>query len=150
MMQKLFKRKMVFIPLIAAALGLIIASTVFATTMIIVPGKVNVIVASYDIQLYSNASYTQELTSVTWTDLVQGADRSSKTIYIKNTGNTDITVTANLISPPEGLLLKNNTIDVPKNGGGQMNLTLGASSTTTPNAYNLSIEFESAPVFANP
>ena len=92
-MKFLLKRKFVVIPLIVTIVALAIAGVVLATNQIIISGQANVVSATYDIEVYSDPACTVQLPQpLTWSVLPTGEKRS-KTVYLKNTGNSDASVT---------------------------------------------------------
>ena len=128
-MKILLKRKLLLIPLIVIILAAVIAGTVLAATTIIIPGKVNVVAATYDIQVYLDAGCTIPLTSVVWAaDLPQGGQQT-RTVYIKNIGNMDASVVGTLQSPPDGVTLVNDPIIVSAGTSSAYDLTLQASAS---------------------
>ena len=97
-MKFLLKRKFVVIPLIVTIVALAIAGVVLATNQIIISGQANVVSATYDIEVYSDPACNVQLPQpLTWSVLPTGEKRS-KTVYLKNTGNSDASVTPTLSS----------------------------------------------------
>jgi len=126
----LLKRKIVVVPLVVAAVALLITGVVYAVSSIVIPGKVNVVTATSDIKLYSDPNLTDELTTLVWGDLPAGSGTRFRTIYIKNLGNSDVNVVATAQNLPTGVTLADeaNTV-VPRGGSGSLTITLTARKT---------------------
>ena len=117
------------ISLVVIILALAIAGSVLAANLINIPGKINVVAATYDIEVYSDPACTVPLTSLVWaSDLPQGGERV-RTVYIKNVGNMDALVTATLGSAPAGVTIQNNTVTVTRGTSSQFDVDLVASAT---------------------
>jgi hypothetical protein len=107
-MKKFLKNKVVFGIVISLAAMAVFSGIVYAATSIDVPGNVNVVQATNDIELYSDPACKYPLTSLTWPDLPNGGERT-KNVYVKNVGNTDAEVTATLVGAPTGVFLNPDT-----------------------------------------
>ena len=128
-MKILLKRKLLLMSLIVAILILVFAGTVLAATAIMVPAQVNVVAATYDVQVYSDIACTIPLKNLVWaSDLPQGGERD-RTVYIKNMGNMDALVIATLQSAPDGVTLPNNTIIVQRGASVSFDLALQATAS---------------------
>ena len=150
-MKKLLKKKYFLVPLITiAALG-VCAGAVYAATALTFPGQVNVVAATNDIKVYSDPDCKFELTALQWTDLPVGGE-SIKTVYVKDIGNTDASVTATLQGAPDGVALKSgtNTVQIKAGTSDQFDLILEANQSAALAALSFSVVFNSTPVFVNP
>jgi len=141
----LLKKRFFLISLVITILALAIAGTVLAANVIVVPGKVNVVAATYDIQVYSDSACTIPLTNLVWAaDLPEGGQRE-RTVYIKNIGNMDALVTVTLQSPPNGVTIVNNTLPISSGATAAFNVVLQADPfASIGSAQAFSITFNSA------
>lgn len=141
-MKFLLKRKFVVIPLIVTIVALAIAGVVLATNQIIISGQANVVSATYDIEVYSDPACTVQLPQpLTWSVLPTGEKRS-KTVYLKNTGNSDASVTPTL-SSAAGVTLAPVTVTVPRGGSSSLSLQLIASPSAPIGSAPLTITLTS-------
>ena len=128
-LKTLLKKRVLLISVIAAILALVIGGIVLADTVITVPGQINVVAPTYDIEVFSDAACTIPLTSVIWaSDIPQGGERT-ETVYVKNVGNMDDSVLATLVNAPSGVSLVNDTILVPRGESEAFDLELQATAT---------------------
>jgi len=150
-MKKLLKKKIFFIPLIVVIALVVFAAGVYAATAIMLPGQVNIVAATNDIKVYLDSGCNFEITKIVWADLPVGGERT-KTVYIKNFGNTEATVTAALQGAPAGVNLKvdSNTLQVPAGEQGSFPLILDATQTAVTAAASFTVTFTSTPNFVNP
>ena len=142
-MKFLLKRKFFFIPLIIIIVVLVIGGVVFAANQIIISGQANVVSATYDIEVYSDPDCTIKITPpLTWNILPAGEKRS-KTVYIKNIGNSDAQVTPTLQSSVSGLTLTPVSVTVPRGGTAALSLQLVASVSAPIGSASLTISLTS-------
>jgi hypothetical protein len=92
-------------------------------------------ISSINVRLYSDSGCTQELTSIDWGDISPGGT-STQTIYVKNGGNTQLTLkmTEDSWNPPEAngqITINWEREDTTINAGQSLQavLTLSVSST---------------------
>jgi hypothetical protein len=150
-MKKLLKRKIFFVPLIIVIALVVFAGGVYAATVVTEPGQVNVVAATNDIKVYLDSGCNFEITKIIWADLPVGGE-TTKTVYIKNIGNTDATVTAVLQDAPAGVNLKSdtNSIIVPAGQPATFNLVLDATQAAPIAPASFTVTFTSIPNFVNP
>jgi len=101
---------MVGLILTVTTAGLISVSQTVSST-----GTINI--STVNVNVYSDSSCTQALTSIDWGTLVPG-DSVTKLVYVKNTGNTPITLS----------MTKTNW--TPSNANGPITLAWNKESTT--------------------
>ena len=150
-MKKLMKRKIFFIPLIVVIALVVFAGGVYAATAIMLPGQVNIVAATNDIKVYLDSGCNFEITKIIWNDLPVGGERT-KTVYIKNIGNTDANVVASLQGAPAGVNLKVNTDSMTVLAGqpATFNLVLDATQAAPIAAASFTVTFTSTPNYVNP
>ena len=150
-MKKLLKKKIFFVPLMVVIIVAVFGGAVYAATTLALPAQANIVAATNDIKIFSDSGYYFEITKKTWNDLPVGGERT-KTVYVKNTGNTDANVIAVLQDAPAGVSLKAGTDSIKLTSGAQSGFTLYLEATqTAPIALaSFTVTFTSAPVYANP
>ena len=128
-MKFLLKKRLVFIPLIIIIAVLAIGGIVLAANQVIIQGQANIVSATYDIEVYADPACTIPLTPpLTWSILPTGEKRS-KTVYVKNIGNSDALVTAALQTSVSGVTLAPVQVTVPRGGSTGLSLQLNAAPT---------------------
>jgi hypothetical protein len=92
-------------------------------------------ISAVNVGIYSDSGCTQKLTSIDWGDISPGGN-STQTLYIKNTGNSPLTLkmTKNNWDPPEAngpITITWNREDADINAGQSLQaiITLSVSST---------------------
>lgn len=115
-----------------AAVGLILTATTAGLLSISQTVPSTGTITTVNVNVYSDSGYTQALTSIDWGTIAPG-NNANKTIYVKNTGNTQITLTMTENSwTPSGA---NGPIVITWN---KENATLAAGAST-PAILNLSV-----------
>lgn len=149
-MKKLLKIKIFSVPLVLVVAVAVFGGAVYAATTLTLPGQVNIVAATCDIKIYSDPECNFEITKIIWDDLPVGGERT-KTVYVKNTGNTDAKVTAVLQSPPAGVAFKLGTNSILVNSGAQVGFTLFLEATQAAQIASaaFTVNFASAPVYVN-
>ena len=132
------------IPVIIIALVLATAGVVLAVNSITIPAKANVVKATFDIEAYADPGCTIALPNpLVWSSLPTGESRS-KTIYLKNTGNSDSKVVATM-SPTSGVTIADDTsVTVPRGGTASLVLTLQASPSANIGATTITISLNAS------
>ncbi len=101
-MKKILRKKWRGIPVAVIAVVLV-AAIAIASTLLIIPSTVTidplVIPPTHDIEIYSDAEGTLEITEIAWGTTVQGTD-IVETVYIKAAGTGDSAVTVSLSDAP--------------------------------------------------
>ena len=137
------KRKLVVIPLVVTIMALAIVGIVLAANQVIIPGQANVVSATYDIEVYADPACTIQLTPpLTWSILPTGEKRS-KTVYVKNIGNSDALVTPTLQSSVSGVTLTPAQVTVPRGGSVALSLQLNATANASLGSSTLTITLTS-------
>ena len=150
-MKRLLKRKIFFVPLIIVIALVVFAGGVYAATVITKQGQVNIVAATDDIKVYLDSGCNFEITKIIWSDLPVGGE-TTKTVYVKNFGNTDATVTAALQGAPAGVNLKVDTDSqtVLARQPATFNLVLDAAQSAPIAAASFTVTFTSTPIYVNP
>lgn len=150
-MNILLKRKIFVIPLIVVMAVAVFGGVIYAATAITVPGQVNIVVATNDIEVYSNSRYTVELTEIIWNDLPVGGEKY-RIVYIRNIGNTDAQVVATLQGAPAGVTLREgaDTIVISRRSQAAFTLYLEAATTANIGSSSFTVTFTSTPIYVNP
>ncbi|MDD5190368.1 MAG: hypothetical protein PHE50_04930 [Dehalococcoidales bacterium] len=150
-MKMLLKKKTLGISLAVVMTVAVFGGAVYAVTSTTFPGQVNIVAATNDIKIFSDSSYMFELTKITWNDLPVGGERT-RTVYIRNIGNTNAVVTASLVNAPAGVALAEGTTSMIINAGsqGDFNLTLEANTTVNTGSASFTVSFNSTPDYVNP
>jgi hypothetical protein len=150
-MKKLLKRKIFLVPLLIVIALVVFAGGVYAATVITKPGQVNIVAATNDIKVYLDSGCNFEITKIIWNDLPVGGE-TTKTVYVKNFGNTDATVTAALQGAPAGVNLKVNTDSQTVLAGqpATFNLVLDAAQAAPIASASFTVTFTSTPIYVNP
>ena len=131
-------------PVIVVIVVLAMAGIVLAANSIMISGKVNVIQATYDIEIYQDSTLKTQLPQpLVWSDLPTGEKRS-RTVYIENTGNCDALVVASIQSPDPGITLDLASTVVPRLSSSPMTLTLIAAPKTSLGSKAITINFTSS------
>ena len=126
-MKILLKKRFIVVPLTVIIMVLTIGGIVLAANQVIILGQVNVVSATYDIEVYADPGCTIQLTPpLTWSVLPTGEKRS-KTVYVKNIGNSDALVTPTLQSSVTGVTLTPISVTVPRGGSASLSLQLHTS-----------------------
>ena len=122
---------------------LTIGGIVLAANQVIILGQVNVVSATYDIEVYADPGCTIQLTPpLTWSVLPTGEKRS-KTVYVKNIGNSDALVTPTLQSSVTGVTLTPISVTVPRGGSASLSLQLNAAASAPLGSATLTITLNS-------
>jgi hypothetical protein len=142
-LKALLKRKYIIIPLIAVVLALTISGIALAVNSLIIAGQANVAKASYDIEVYADAACTIPITPpLTWSTLPTGESRS-RTVYVKNTGNSDALVTPSLNATNYGITLEKTSVTVARGGSASLTLVLDANPNSVIGTSALTITLNS-------
>ena len=142
-MKFLLKKRLVFIPLIIIIAVLAIGGIVLAANQVIISGQANIVSATYDIEVYADPACTIQLTPpLTWSILPTGEKRS-KTVYVKNIGNSDALVTPTLQSSVSGVTLTPVQVTVPRGGSVALSLQLNATANASLGSSTLTITLTS-------
>jgi hypothetical protein len=143
-LKSLLKRKFIIMPIIVVIVVLAMVGIVLAANSIMISGKVNVIPATYDIEIYQDSTLKTQLPQpLVWSDLPTGEKRS-RTVYIENTGNCDALVVASIQSPDPGITLDLASTVVPRLSSSPMTLTLIAAPKTSLGSKAITINFTSS------
>jgi hypothetical protein len=150
-MKKLLKKKIFFVPLIVVIALVVFAGGVYAATAIMLPGQVNIVAATNDIKVYLDSGCNFEITKIIWNDLPVGGERT-KTVYIKNIGNTDADVVATLQGAPAGMAFKVGTDSMLVPAGSQTSfpLILEATQAAPIAAASFTVTLTPNPVYVKP
>lgn len=146
-MRKFVKQKWLGIPLLFYAIqALVIAGIVLAATVLIIPSHVRVVeappAATYDIVAYSDAGCTVLLAAVEWGDVVKGAT-ATKTVYIKNVGNANASVSVGGTGNPK-VVLTGGPVVVNTGMSQPFVLSLAVAGNATAGDINFDTTFTSA------
>lgn len=85
------RRKLIIAGVIALLIGLVAASSVYAYTVYQASIHTTGTIEAYGVKVYSDSEGTVEVTNVNWGLLAPGESKDM-TLYIKDTGNTPITL----------------------------------------------------------
>ena len=109
-------QKTVAVGIAVAAAGIIMLTSVLALLQVNRSFSNNATITTVNVGAYQNSGCTQVLSTIDWGNVVPGSS-SSRTIYVKNTGNTQISLNMTL-----------NTWN-PSNAASYMNLTWNQENT---------------------
>jgi hypothetical protein len=139
----LLKKRLIFIPLIIIIAVLAIGGIVLAANQLIIPGQANIVSATYDIEVYADPACTIPLTPpLTWSILPTGEKRS-KTVYVKNVGNSDALITPTLQTSVSGVTLAPVSVTVPRGGSIGLSLQLISTPSASLGSASLTITLSS-------
>ena len=142
-MKILLKKRFIVVPLTVIIMVLTIGGIVLAANQVIILGQVNLVSATYDIEVYADPGCTIQLTPpLTWSVLPTGEKRS-KTVYVKNIGNSDALVTPTLQSSVTGVTLTPISVTVPRGGSASLSLQLNAAASAPLGSATLTITLNS-------
>lgn len=147
-MRQFLKTKFLGIPLLAYAVqAMVIVGIVLAATVLIVPSHVRIVepppAATYDIVAYSDAGCTILLAAIEWGDVIKGAT-ATKTVYIKNvgTGNASVSATTTGLNPK--VVLTGGPVVVNAGASQPFVLSLAVAGNATLGDVNFDTTFTSA------